>query len=151
MMCLPAVHQLSLLVVVVVVAAGTASTQTSLVTCTSQSPKYYTVTVMQTVTKLLMRPDDPHDLGPRLERNLHTRAVPQLAHGYLPPPAHGYLPPPAHGCLPPSTSTPQPSGDPVVVVVPCRCNTCSRVIQVDPCQCTAIFGCNEVRIAVPGK
>lgn len=110
----PARQQLVVMVVGVVVVAAvvsTASAQTDSVLCTSQTTKYITVTVMQTMTKFLMRPDDPHDLAQRLEKNVFIRHLPQTrqellllpGHGYLPPPVHGYLPPPGHGYLPPPT------------------------------------------------
>lgn len=162
-------QQLVVVAVAFVVAAveGSASPQAASVTCTSQRTKYFTVTVTQTMTKLLMRPDDPHDLVRRLEKNLLIRSLPQPVHGYLPPPAHGYLPPPGHGYLPPpahgylpppghghlpprtplpititptSVSTVSASVE-NIIVAPCRCNTCSLVLQENPCQCAPDFGC----------
>lgn len=94
--------------VVVAAVVSTVSAQTASALCTPQATKYFTVTAMQTMTKFLMRPDDPHDLAQRLENELIFRHLPQTGqelllprHGYLPPPAHGYLPPPGHGYLPP--------------------------------------------------
>lgn len=92
--------------VVVAAAVSTVAAQTASALCTTQATKYFTVTVMQTMTKFLMRPDDPHDLAQRLENELIFRHLPQtgqelLRHGYLPPPVHGYLPPLGHGYLPP--------------------------------------------------
>ncbi|KAK8385609.1 hypothetical protein O3P69_016408 [Scylla paramamosain] len=162
----PAVSRLSLVAVLAVVAA-TASAQSTVVTCTSQSPKYYTVTVLQTVTKLLLRPDDPLDLGRQLEGRplpAHRYLPPPPAHGYLPPPpahsylppppAHGYLPPPpAHGYLPPHTQTfitiTPTSVNPSfmlptvenIISPPCRCGKCSVLLSENPCECVRDFGC----------
>lgn len=171
-------QQLVVVVVAAVVAAVEGSPQAASVTCTSQRTKYFTVTVTQTMTKLLMRPDDPHDLVRRLEKNLLIRSLPQPVHGYLPPPAHGYLPPPGHGYLPPPahgylpppghghlpprtpslititpTSLNTASASVVnIIVTPCRCDMCSLVVQENPCQCAPDFGCggrNEARFRNP--
>lgn len=154
----PSRQRLTVVVAAVLAAvAGTSSAQATSVTCTSQRTKYFTVTVTQTMTKLLMRPDDPHDLAQRLERNLLIKHRPQPrhgllpspvhgylpppvygylpppAHGYLPPPGHGYLPPPGHGHVPPRTPTP-------ITITPTPVPTVSPTTEniiVTPCRCNA--------------